>query len=163
MSTANIAAKDVMALRQKTGLGMMDCKKALIETDGDMDAAEAALRAKLKGKMDERTDRAAGEGCIAIQIGDNGAAIIEIRAETDFTARNEAFGEMMDTVVAAALTAPAAAHTQCSVHALGGLVLCVCLCEPHSHPAHPSGLPRRNLRLSSGRSLGGTSGEDWQA
>lgn len=94
MSTANIAAKDVMALRQKTGLGMMDCKKALIETQGDMAAAEAALRAKLKGKMDERTDRAAGEGCIAVAIGDNAAAIVEVRAETDFTARNEEFVKM---------------------------------------------------------------------
>ena len=57
MSTANISAKDVMALRQKTGLGMMDCKKALVEAEGDIAAAETALRAKLKGKMDERTDR----------------------------------------------------------------------------------------------------------
>jgi elongation factor Ts len=103
MSTANIAAKDVMALRQKTGLGMMDCKKALIETDGDMAAAESALRAKLKGKMDERTDRAAGEGCIAVNIGDAGAAIIEVRAETDFTARNEEFVAMANELAKMAL------------------------------------------------------------
>ena len=96
MSTANISAKDVMALRQKTGLGMMDCKKALVESGGDMAAAEAALRAKLKGKMDERTDRAAGEGRISIQTSGNGAAIIEVRAETDFTARNDSFIEMAD-------------------------------------------------------------------
>jgi elongation factor Ts len=96
MATANISAKDVMALRQKTGLGMMDCKKALVESGGDMAAAEAALRAKLKGKMDERTDRAAGEGRISIEISGNGAAILEVRAETDFTARNDSFIEMTD-------------------------------------------------------------------
>ena len=103
MSTANIAAKDVMTLRQKTGLGMMDCKKALIETDGDMTAAETALRTKLKGKMDARTDRAAGEGSITICIGDSSAAIIEVRAETDFTARNDEFVAMVNKLAEMAL------------------------------------------------------------
>ena len=103
MATANVSAKDVMALRQKTGLGMMDCKKALVEANGDMGAAEEALRAKLKGKMDERTDRAAGEGCIAIQCTDAGAAIIEVRAETDFTARNETFVGMCNGLAADAI------------------------------------------------------------
>ena len=103
MATANVSAKDVMALRQKTGLGMMDCKKALVEANGDMGQAEEALRAKLKGKMDERTDRAAGEGCIAIQCSDAGAAIIEVRAETDFTARNETFVEMCNGLAADAI------------------------------------------------------------
>ena len=103
MATANVSAKDVMALRQKTGLGMMDCKKALVEAGGDMGEAEAALRAKLKGKMDERTDRAAGEGCIAIQCSDAGAAILEIRAETDFTARNETFVAMCNELAMEAI------------------------------------------------------------
>ena len=94
MATANVSAKDVMALRQKTGLGMMDCKKALVEADGDIATAESNLRASLKGKMDERTDRAAGEGTIAIHIGDGVASIIEIRSETDFTARNDGFTDM---------------------------------------------------------------------
>ena len=103
MSTAKISAKDVMALRQKTGLGMMDCKKALVEAEGDLAAAETALRAKLKGKMDERTDRAAGEGCIAIQEGGDRAAILEVRAETDFTARNEMFVKMANDAATMAL------------------------------------------------------------
>ena len=107
MSTANISAKDVMALRQKTGLGMMDCKKALVEAEGDIAAAEANLREKLKGKMDERTDRAAGEGCIAIQTGDASAAILEVRAETDFTARNEMFVKMANDAASMALDQPA--------------------------------------------------------
>ena len=94
MSTTEISAKDVMALRKKTGLGMMDCKKALIEHNGDAAAAEAALREKMKGKMDTRTDRAAGEGRIVILTDGEKATILEFRAETDFTARNDAFVEM---------------------------------------------------------------------
>jgi elongation factor Ts len=90
---ADISAKEVMALRQKTGLSMMECKKALKETGGDQAAAEEALRVKLKGKMETRTDRAAGEGRIAIKVAGDGkrAAIVELRAETDFTAKNEKF------------------------------------------------------------------------
>ena len=71
-----IAAKDVMSLRQKTGLGMMDCKQALAANDGDMTAAEEWIRAKRKGKMDTRTERTTGGGRVAIAIGDGGAAIV---------------------------------------------------------------------------------------
>ncbi|HAW95112.1 MAG: translation elongation factor Ts [Phycisphaerae bacterium] len=109
MSTANISAKDVMALRQKTGLGMMDCKKALVEANGDIATAETHLRAKLKGKMDERTDRAAGEGCIAVKYEGDKAAILEVRAETDFTARNEMFVAMANDVAGLSLVQPAGA------------------------------------------------------
>ncbi len=86
-----IAAKDVMALRKRTGVGMMDCKKALTEADGDAEKAIEILREKLKGKMDERSDREAGEGAIAIAQTDGAIAIIELRSETDFTARNDDF------------------------------------------------------------------------
>ncbi|MEC8320204.1 MAG: translation elongation factor Ts [Planctomycetota bacterium] len=103
MSTTDVNAKDVMALRRKTGLGMMDCKKALIEAGGDAAAAEEALREKLKGKMDTRTDRAAGEGCIAIAIDGDRGSILEMRAETDFTARNESFREMAQAIATASL------------------------------------------------------------
>jgi elongation factor Ts len=89
--TVEINAKDVMALRNSTGLPMMDCKKALSENNGDRVAAEEWLRKKLKGKMDTRTDRAAGEGRIAVVVKGDAAAIVELRAETDFTARNENF------------------------------------------------------------------------
>jgi elongation factor Ts len=94
METANISPKDVMTLRQRTGLGMMDCKKALADSHGDMAAAEELLRQRLKGKMDTRTDRPAGEGFIAVAIEGPKAVILEVRAETDFTARNEAFRAM---------------------------------------------------------------------
>ncbi|MBQ72217.1 MAG: translation elongation factor Ts [Planctomycetaceae bacterium] len=103
MSTTDVNAKDVMALRQKTGLGMMDCKKALIAAGGDAEAAEAALREKLKGKMDTRADRAAGEGCIAIAIDGDKGAIVEMRAETDFTARNDSFRELANTIATSSL------------------------------------------------------------
>ncbi len=90
---SEISAKDVMALRAATGLGMMDCKEALAQTGGDREAALEWLRKKLKGKMDLRTDRAAGEGRIATAISSDGrsGSIVELRAETDFTAKNESF------------------------------------------------------------------------
>ncbi len=88
---AEINAKDVMTLRNRTGLPMMDCKQALGETGGDMAAAEDWLRKKLKGKMDKRTERAAGEGRVEVAIKPQGASIVELRAETDFTAKNERF------------------------------------------------------------------------
>ncbi|MDP6986613.1 MAG: translation elongation factor Ts [Phycisphaerales bacterium] len=102
-----IAAKDVMSLRQKTGLGMMDCKQALAANDGDMTAAEEWIRAKRKGKMDTRTERTTGEGRVAIAIGADGAAIVEVLTETDFTARNDEFTAMMEVVIAGALAASA--------------------------------------------------------
>lgn len=106
-STVDINPKDVMALRAKTGLGMMDCKAALKETGGDMAKAEAALREKMKGKMDTRTDRVAGQGCIAIVVKDSKAAIVELRSETDFTARNDSFRTMANEVANLALAQPA--------------------------------------------------------
>ena len=95
---ADISAKDVMALRNKTGLAMMACKKALIEAGGDTEEAEKLLRKQLKGKMDTKVDRAAGEGRIGIAIGDGAAAIIELKAETDFTAKNDKFVEATQTI-----------------------------------------------------------------
>ena len=103
MSTVNISAKDVMKLRDRTGLGMGDCKNALVEANGDMEAAEKIIREKMKGKMDARTDRAAGEGCIAVAMGGGKAAIVELRSETDFTARNEEFRAMAADVAKMAL------------------------------------------------------------
>lgn len=89
----DINAKDVMKLRNSTGLPMMACKKALEEAGGDPQKAEDLLRKQLKGKMESRMDRAAGEGRVAIALSSDGrtAAMVELRAETDFTARNESF------------------------------------------------------------------------
>lgn len=102
MSQVEVSAKDVMKLRQKTGLSMMECKKALTEAGGDQQAAEDLLRKKLKGKMETRTDRAAGEGRIGVAIDGDKAAIVELRAETDFTAKNEKFVDMTKTIASAA-------------------------------------------------------------
>ena len=92
----SFTAQDVMTLRKKTGLGMMDCKKALTEHNGDACAAESWLREQRKGKMDQRTERATAEGRIGIAINENKAAIVQILTETDFTARNERFIEMTE-------------------------------------------------------------------
>jgi len=106
-TTVSFSAKDVMALRQKTGLGMLDCKKALTEAGGDAVAAEEWLREKLKGKMDTKTERTTGEGRIGIVIADDKAAIIEIRTETDFTARNENFVSAVHDLAEHAVKQPA--------------------------------------------------------
>ncbi len=104
---ASFTAKDVMALRAKTALGMMDCKKALAENNGDMATAEQWLRQKLKGKMEGRTDRMTGQGRIGVRIDGGAAAIVEILTETDFTARNEEFVAMVDDIVGLVFTRPA--------------------------------------------------------
>lgn len=105
---ADISAKDVMALRQRTGLGMMDCKKALIEAGGNMTQAEDDLKAKLKGKMDTRTDRPAAEGRLAVQADGHAAvAMIELNTETDFTARNDEFGEAAGKIAQIAINGAA--------------------------------------------------------
>ncbi|MBI1375278.1 MAG: translation elongation factor Ts [Phycisphaera sp.] len=106
-----ISAKDVMTLRQRTGLGMMECKKALTETDGDMDAAIEKLREELKGKMDERADRAAVEGALAVATdGDKAVAIIELDTETDFVARGDGFVSAADSVAKHVLAGAAGEH-----------------------------------------------------
>jgi elongation factor Ts len=101
-----ISAKAVMNLRNKTGLPMMDCKQALAETGGDEAAAEDWLRKKLKGKMDKRTERAAGEGRIEVAIKPQGASIVELRAETDFTAKNDRFVDAARKIADMAADAP---------------------------------------------------------
>jgi len=105
---SEISAKEVMVLRNKTGLSMMECKKALTETNGDVNAAEELLRKKLKGKMDTKTDRAAGEGRVAVEISHDGraAAIVELRSETDFTAKNDAFIRAAAAIAQIAIRSP---------------------------------------------------------
>jgi elongation factor Ts len=102
---AEINPKDVMKLRNETGLPMMDCKEALIAVKGDFEAAKDHLRKKMKGKMDKRTDRAAGEGRIAIATNDKSgvAALVEVRAESDFTAKNENFVKAAQKIAEIAL------------------------------------------------------------
>jgi elongation factor Ts len=101
-----ITAKDVAGLRERTGVGMMECKKALEETGGDLEAAIDLLRKRLKGKMDERAGRPAGEGAIAIATRGPAGVMIELRSETDFTARNDIFLNAAQRVAELALEGP---------------------------------------------------------
>ncbi|MBE6569192.1 MAG: elongation factor Ts [Ruminococcaceae bacterium] len=88
---AAITAKMVNDLRAKTGVGMMDCKKALVETDGNFDEAIKVLREKGLGKADKKAGRIAAEGVVDIATVGDVTAIIEVNAETDFVAKNDAF------------------------------------------------------------------------
>lgn len=99
----SFTAKDVMHLRQKTGIGMMDCKRALTEAKGDPEAAEVWLRETKKGKMDTRTERTTGEGRIAVAVNDSSSAIVEVKTETDFTARTNQFVETVEKIANVAL------------------------------------------------------------
>ncbi len=100
-----ISAKDVMALRKATGLGMMESKAALEEAGGDMQAAQDLLRSKGLAKMDGRADRESAEGKVAVAVSPDGSkgAIVEINTETDFTASNEAFVKLTQDVANLAL------------------------------------------------------------
>jgi len=100
-----ISAKDVMALRKATGLGMMECKKALEEAGGDFDQAAEIVRKKYGAKMAGRADRASNEGRVAIAVApdQSKAVIVVVHSETDFTATNDAFKAMIQTVAEQAL------------------------------------------------------------
>ena len=106
-----ISAAVVMQLRNKTGLSMMECKKALVEASGDMAKAEDILRKAMKGKMDAKGDKPSGEGRIAVALGAGSAAIVELRANTDFTAKNDVFVSLTGALAQAALKAPAGHYT----------------------------------------------------
>jgi elongation factor Ts len=88
---AEISAGLVKELREKTGVGMMDCKKALAETAGDLEAAVDWLRAKGLSKAAKKADRAAAEGLVAVAVEGKSGALVELNSETDFVARNEQF------------------------------------------------------------------------
>lgn len=93
-----ISAGMVKELREKTGAGMMDCKKALSETDGDMEKAIDFLREKGIAKAAKKADRVAAEGLAHIVQEGNKAVLVEINSETDFVSKNEGFIKMVDTV-----------------------------------------------------------------
>ncbi|MEQ6356425.1 translation elongation factor Ts [Lysinibacillus sp. M3] len=88
---ANITAQLVKELREKTGAGMMDCKKALVQTDGDLDAAIDFLREKGLSSAAKKADRIAAEGTTYILENGNEAIILEVNAETDFVSKNDKF------------------------------------------------------------------------
>ena len=98
-----ITASMVKELRELTGAGMMDCKKALNETDGDMDAAVEVLRKSGAAKAVKKQSRIAAEGITRVAVDGNTAVVVEVNSETDFVAKNETFQEFVQTVADTAL------------------------------------------------------------
>ena len=91
-------AKDVMALREKTGAGVMDCKKALTDADGDMTKAAELLRERGIAKADKKASRIAAEGIVACYVEGNVGVLIEINCESDFVAKNPRFTEIANEI-----------------------------------------------------------------
>ena len=102
---AQISAALVKELREKTSAGMMDCKKALNETNGDLNAAADWLRTKGIAKADKKASRIAAEGLVAIAINGTTGALVEVNSETDFVARNDGFQAAVSEVARLGLTA----------------------------------------------------------
>ena len=94
----NISASMVKDLRERTGAGMMDCKKALVETNGDMDKAIDYLREKGISKAAKKAERIAAEGLANFYVNKNDAVVVELNSETDFVAKNAEFKELLDTI-----------------------------------------------------------------
>jgi elongation factor Ts len=109
---SNITAAMVKELREKSGAGMMDCKKALAETNGDMEAAIDWLRAKGIAKADKKSGRTAAEGLIGVATAGHKAVLVEVNSETDFVARNDAFQDIVRGIAEVAL------HTDGTVDAI---------------------------------------------
>ncbi|MGY9013088.1 MAG: translation elongation factor Ts, partial [Rhodobacterales bacterium] len=100
-----ITALMVKDLREKSGAGMMDAKRALIETEGDMEAAIDWLRTKGLAKAAKKSGRTAAEGLVAVQVTDGRGVVVEVNSETDFVAKNEEFQTMVASIASAALGA----------------------------------------------------------
>ena len=120
---AQITASLVKELRERTGAGMMDCKKALTQTDGNIDAAIDYLRENGIAKAAKKADRIAAEGLSHIEVKGNKAVILEINSETDFVAKNEKFVALVKNVAEAILAAePKTLEEALQVEAQGGTV-----------------------------------------
>ncbi|WP_428650551.1 translation elongation factor Ts, partial [Roseibium sp.] len=100
----SITAAMVKELREKSGAGMMDCKTALTETGGDMEAAVDWLRTKGLAKAAKKAGRVAAEGLVGVASEGTKAAVIELNSETDFVARNEGFQELVSKVAKVAIS-----------------------------------------------------------
>jgi len=101
---ANITAAMVKELRETTGAGMMECKKALTETDGNMEAAIDVLKKSGAAKAEKKASRIAAEGIARVAVNGNTAVVVEVNSETDFVAKNATFQEFVQTVADKALT-----------------------------------------------------------
>jgi elongation factor Ts len=101
----NITADSVKQLRERTGAGFMECKKALVEAQGNLDAAAELMRKSGLAKADKKATRVAAEGTVAIERSGNDAALVEVNCETDFVARSDEFQAFAKAVAGAALRA----------------------------------------------------------
>ena len=99
----SITASMVKELRERTGAGMMECKKALVESNGDLDAAAEALRKSGQAKADKKAGRVAADGRVVINKDGGKAVIVEVNSETDFVAKDENFVAFAESIAAAAL------------------------------------------------------------
>ena len=106
--TATYTAKDVQELRARTGAGMMDCKKALEENQGDMEAAVDFLRKKGIAKAEKRAGKSASEGVVVAETNERGGVLVEVNCETDFVARNADFQQIARSVAQHALATASA-------------------------------------------------------
>ena len=102
---ANVTAKMVKELREMTGAGMMDCKKALVETEGNMEKAIEFLREKGLATAQKKASRIAAEGITRVASEGNTAVVVEVNSETDFVAKNAVFQEFVQNVADKALKA----------------------------------------------------------
>jgi elongation factor Ts len=100
----SISASMVKELRERTGAGMMECKKALVEHGGDMDAAAEGLRKSGQAKADKKAGRVAADGRVMVKANGGNAVVVEVNSETDFVAKDENFLKFVDAVADAALT-----------------------------------------------------------
>ncbi len=117
----SFTAQDVKSLRLATGAGMMDCKRALTESDGDMEAATQSLREKGMAKAAARADRASKQGAVALAVDGNAVAIVELRCETDFSAKASDFTALADELAQLVLVEgeEAASGRQAAIEDLG--------------------------------------------
>jgi elongation factor Ts len=121
---AEITAALVKDLREKSGVGMMDCKKALQETDGNMDAAMDWLRTKGLAKAAKKADRAAAEGLVAAKTSDDGktGVVVELNAETDFVSKNATFQNAAREIATVALGVDGDVDTRAALVAVPPIV-----------------------------------------
>ncbi|ATQ69155.1 MULTISPECIES: translation elongation factor Ts [Methylosinus] len=117
---ATITAALVKDLRESTGAGMMDCKAALTETDGDIEAAVDWLRKKGLSKAAKKSGRVAAEGLVAAIVGEGVGVVVEVNSETDFVARNEDFQKLVRTIADVALSSGAASAEELTGKAYPG-------------------------------------------
>ena len=96
---SNISAENIKLLREKTGAGMMDCKKALVENDGDISKATSWLRKKGIAKAEKKSSRVAAQGLVGLKTCDNFSLLLEINSETDFVSKNQDFQNFVDNIL----------------------------------------------------------------